>query len=115
VVGCAPALLAGRRRLGRYWLLALLGLVCIALASGLSHATGLVEQVGPLTIMQVHVGAAVLALLVLVAHYRLHPVRPGAPTWTGAPCSGPRRWPPGRPPGSACGLPVWALAISAPG
>jgi DMSO/TMAO reductase YedYZ molybdopterin-dependent catalytic subunit len=65
-----------RRRLGRYWSLALLALVGVALVSGLAHATGLVEYVGPLTIMQVHVGAAVGALLVLVVHYRLHPVRP---------------------------------------
>jgi DMSO/TMAO reductase YedYZ molybdopterin-dependent catalytic subunit len=65
-----------RRRPGRWWSLGLLGLVAIALGSGLAHATGLVELVGPLTIMQVHVGAAVLALGVLVVHYRLHPVRP---------------------------------------
>ncbi|HVQ91042.1 MAG TPA: molybdopterin-dependent oxidoreductase [Mycobacteriales bacterium] len=63
----------GRRR---YWSLTLLALVAIALASGLAHATGRVEEVGPLTIMQVHVGAAVLALPVLFVHWRLHPVRP---------------------------------------
>jgi DMSO/TMAO reductase YedYZ molybdopterin-dependent catalytic subunit len=65
-----------RRRPGRWWSLGLVGLVFIALGSGLAHATGLVEQVGPLTIMQVHVGAAVIALVVVVIHYRLHPVRP---------------------------------------
>jgi DMSO/TMAO reductase YedYZ molybdopterin-dependent catalytic subunit len=64
---------AARRR---YFSLTLLGLVCLALGSGLAHATGLVEQVGPLAIMQVHIGAAVLALLALAGHYRLHPVRP---------------------------------------
>jgi DMSO/TMAO reductase YedYZ molybdopterin-dependent catalytic subunit len=63
----------GRRR---YWSVALLALVATALASGLAHATGLVEDVGPLTIMQVHVGAAVGALVLLAVHYGLHPVRP---------------------------------------
>jgi DMSO/TMAO reductase YedYZ molybdopterin-dependent catalytic subunit len=63
----------GRRR---YWSLALLVMIVIALASGLAHATGRVEYVGPLTIMQIHVGAAVGALVLLVAHWCLHPVRP---------------------------------------
>lgn len=65
-----------RRRPRRWWSLVLLGLVATALASGLAHATGVVEQVGPLTVMQVHVGAAVLALAVLAGHVRAHPVRP---------------------------------------
>jgi DMSO/TMAO reductase YedYZ molybdopterin-dependent catalytic subunit len=65
-----------RRRPGRCWSLALLALVLTALGSGLAHATGLVEQVGPLTTMQVHVGAAVTALALALVHYRMHPVRP---------------------------------------
>jgi DMSO/TMAO reductase YedYZ molybdopterin-dependent catalytic subunit len=44
-----------------------IALVLIALGSGLAHATGLVERVGPLTIMQVHVGAAVTALALAAA------------------------------------------------
>lgn len=65
-----------RRRAGRWWSLLLLALVVVSLASGLAHATGLVDRVGPLTIMQVHVGGAVLALVLAVVHYRMHPVRP---------------------------------------
>jgi DMSO/TMAO reductase YedYZ molybdopterin-dependent catalytic subunit len=65
-----------RRRRGRWWSLALLGLVLTALGSGLAHGTGLVEHVGPLTIMQVHVGAALVALAVAGVHYGLHPVKP---------------------------------------
>lgn len=57
-------------------------LVLLALGSGLAHATGLVDHLPAvavlpgLTIMQVHVGAAVLALVVLALHWRRHPVRP---------------------------------------
>jgi DMSO/TMAO reductase YedYZ molybdopterin-dependent catalytic subunit len=57
-------------------------LVLVALGSGLAHATGLVDHLPGvlalpgLTVMQVHVGAAVLSLALLVAHWRRHPVRP---------------------------------------
>lgn len=66
-----------RRRGSRWFSLALLGLVLIALASGLVHATGLVRRIGPLTVMQIHVGSGVLALGLAVDHYRRHPVKPG--------------------------------------
>jgi DMSO/TMAO reductase YedYZ molybdopterin-dependent catalytic subunit len=65
-----------RRRRGRWWSLALLVLVAITLLAGFAHATGLVEDLGPLSVMQVHVGGAVAALLLLVVHYAMHPVRP---------------------------------------
>jgi DMSO/TMAO reductase YedYZ molybdopterin-dependent catalytic subunit len=56
--------------------LALAVLVLITIASGLIHSTGRLEFVGPLTLMQIHVGAAVAALAVLIAHVLLHAVRP---------------------------------------
>ncbi|NMO52307.1 molybdopterin-dependent oxidoreductase [Actinoplanes sp. TBRC 11911] len=56
--------------------LSLLGFVLITIGSGLLHSTGRVEFVGPLTLMQIHVGAAVGALLALTAHFVGHAVRP---------------------------------------
>jgi DMSO/TMAO reductase YedYZ molybdopterin-dependent catalytic subunit len=56
--------------------IALAVLVLITIASGLIHSTGRLEFVGPLTLMQIHVGAAVTALAVLLAHFLLHAVRP---------------------------------------
>jgi DMSO/TMAO reductase YedYZ molybdopterin-dependent catalytic subunit len=50
--------------------------VLVAVGSGLLHSTGRVEVVGPLTLMQVHVGSAVGAGLVLVVHFAQHAVRP---------------------------------------
>ena len=55
---------------------ALLASVLITIASGLAQAGGLVTKIGPLGIMQVHIGAAALATLLLAAHYLRHPVRP---------------------------------------
>ena len=66
-----------RRRRPVKWLsLTLLAAVLITIASGLVHSTGHLERVGPLTLMQIHVGAAVLAGVALVAHFVSHPVRP---------------------------------------
>src|SRR4051812_37418841 len=66
-----------RRRRSTKWLsLVLAGLVAVAVTSGLVHATGHFEFVGPLTLMQIHVGAAVAALVVLAAHFGAHVVRP---------------------------------------
>jgi DMSO/TMAO reductase YedYZ molybdopterin-dependent catalytic subunit len=56
--------------------LALAAFVLIAITTGLLHSTGRVEFVGPLTLMQIHVGAAVGALTALLAHFFLHAVRP---------------------------------------
>jgi len=56
--------------------LSLAGLVVVTIASGLIHSTGHLEFVGPLTLMQIHVGAAVAALAVVVAHFLMHSVRP---------------------------------------
>ena len=67
----------------RRWSAVLLVLVAAALLSGLAHATGLVDHLTlpagvRLTVMQVHVGAGLLALAVLLLHVRRHPVRPRA-------------------------------------
>lgn len=64
-----------RRRPTRWISVALGGLVIITLASGLLHATGLTYRIGPLTVMQVHVGAGLTALVMVWLHYRSHPVR----------------------------------------
>ena len=80
VTGLAVVLLAGwkwgiarrgvaRRDLGSTWPSLLLAvLVVVALVSGVLHATGLVLTYGPLDDMQVHVGAGLLALPLLVWH-----------------------------------------------
>jgi DMSO/TMAO reductase YedYZ molybdopterin-dependent catalytic subunit len=60
---------------GRLWSVLLSLLVLAALLSGLAHATGLVDRLAALTVMQLHVGAGLLALLALAAHLRRHPVR----------------------------------------
>jgi DMSO/TMAO reductase YedYZ molybdopterin-dependent catalytic subunit len=56
--------------------LTLAAFVLITIGSGLLHSTGKVEFVGPLTLMQIHVGAAIGALLAVVAHFLGHAVRP---------------------------------------
>ena len=66
-----------RRRTGiKVLSLGLAALVIITVASGLIHSTGRLERVGPLTLMQIHVGAAVGALAAVIAHFLLHAVRP---------------------------------------
>ena len=71
----------GLRRTGRpRWVktlsIALAVFVVVAIASGLIHSTGHAEFVGPLTLMQIHVGAAVGALAAVLAHFGKHAVRP---------------------------------------
>jgi hypothetical protein len=56
--------------------LALAFFVLVTIGSGLLHSTGRVEFVGPLTLMQIHVGSAVGAVAVLVTHFLRHAVRP---------------------------------------
>lgn len=51
-------------------------MVTITLGSGLLHTTGLTAQIGPLTIMQIHVGGGLSALMLVGLHYRSHPIRP---------------------------------------
>jgi len=69
----------GRARRGRgkkALSLTLAAFVLITIGSGLLHSTGRVEVVGPLTLMQIHVGAAIGALLAVAAHFLGHAVRP---------------------------------------
>lgn len=67
-----------RPRTGRAGSLALAALVTVTLASGVLFSTGLVLRYGPLNAMQVHVGSALLALPLAVAHLWQRPVRPRA-------------------------------------
>ena len=64
----------GRHRPSRWNSLVLLALIAITLGSGLLHSTGITNRIGPLTIMQVHIGAALIALVLIVFHYRSHSV-----------------------------------------
>lgn len=65
----------GRRR-ATWWVSVLLLIMVLAtLGTGLMHAVGYTGRVGPLTLMQIHVGGAVIALLLALLHYRFHPVR----------------------------------------
>jgi DMSO/TMAO reductase YedYZ molybdopterin-dependent catalytic subunit len=65
-----------RRRSVKRLSIALAALVVVTITSGLIHSTGHLEDVGPLSLMQVHVGAAVAALAAVVAHFAMHAVRP---------------------------------------
>lgn len=53
----------------------LLLFVLTTLSTGIMHAAGYTGRIGPLTLMQVHIGGAVVALILLWFHYRSHPVR----------------------------------------
>jgi DMSO/TMAO reductase YedYZ molybdopterin-dependent catalytic subunit len=65
-----------RRRSVKALSLTLAAFVLITITTGLIHSTGHLERVGPLTLMQIHVGAAVGALAAVIAHFFLHAVRP---------------------------------------
>ncbi len=64
----------GRRTSGRITSLALLVLITIALATGLVHSSGLTDRLGPFTTMQVHIGSALGALVLVAVHARARPV-----------------------------------------
>jgi DMSO/TMAO reductase YedYZ molybdopterin-dependent catalytic subunit len=65
-----------RRRSVKTLSLILLVLTVVAIASGLVHSTGHLEFLGPVTLMQIHVVAAVGALAAVLGHFLLHAVRP---------------------------------------
>ena len=67
-----------RRRSGSAWSIVLAVAVVVTIASGIVQVTGLVRSIGPFGMMQVHIGAAVVAIVLTVAHYLRHPVRPRA-------------------------------------
>ncbi|MGH8950322.1 MAG: molybdopterin-dependent oxidoreductase [Acidimicrobiia bacterium] len=65
-----------KKRAGRVFSLVLLTVVLITLTTGLLHSHGAISRIGPLTLMQIHVGGAVLALGLAIDHFRRHPVVP---------------------------------------
>ena len=65
-----------KKRPGRVFSLVLLTVVLITLTTGLLHSHGAISRIGPLTVMQIHVGGAVLALGLAIDHFRRHPVVP---------------------------------------
>ena len=64
-----------RPRPGRWASIALSGLVLVSLAAGLAHSTGLLVTVGPLTAMDFHVGAALVAVPFVVWHAAARRIR----------------------------------------
>jgi DMSO/TMAO reductase YedYZ molybdopterin-dependent catalytic subunit len=60
--------LARRSGTGRWASVAFGVLVLVAVAAGLAHATGALARVGPVSAMQVHVGAALVAVPLLAWH-----------------------------------------------
>jgi DMSO/TMAO reductase YedYZ molybdopterin-dependent catalytic subunit len=65
-----------RRRLGRTASVALGVLVLASLLGGVLHATGLLRWWGAYTAMELHVGAALLAVPLAVWHVLARPIRP---------------------------------------
>ena len=59
-----------RRRPGSTVSLVLAALVVVTVASGLLASAGTTRHLGPLTIMQVHIGAAALAVPLAIYHFR---------------------------------------------
>lgn len=66
----------GRHPSARWASLGLLLVILTTLGTGILHAVGYQDGIGPLKVMQVHVGAALIALVLVVVHYKSHPVRP---------------------------------------
>ena len=86
VIACAVVVLTPwkqsivRRGLRKWrkstWIsLGLLFFVFTTLTTGIMHAVGYRGRIGPLTLMQVHIGGALIALVLMWLHYRAHPVR----------------------------------------
>ena len=65
-----------RRRQGRGPSIALFVLVATSLLFGVLHSTGIAVSLGPVTSMQVHVGAALVALPLVLWHLLVRRVRP---------------------------------------
>jgi len=64
----------GRTHRSRWTSVVLLGMIATTLATGLLHSTGFQNRLGPLTVMQVHIGGALVTLIMIIFHYRSHPV-----------------------------------------
>jgi len=67
-----------RRRPGWAASIALAGLVVVVVLTGVVHATGLGVSLGPVTSLQVHVGAALASIPLALWHVVARPVRPRA-------------------------------------
>lgn len=65
-----------RRRPGWWASVALAALIALSLAAGLAHSTGALLQMGGITAMEVHVGAAIAAVPLAIWHCVVRPVRP---------------------------------------
>jgi len=65
-----------RRRRSTIVSIGLLAVVAITVSTGVIHVVGYQGGIGPLTLMQVHVGGGLGALVLAWLHYRAHPVRP---------------------------------------
>ena len=66
----------GRPRPGRGTSVALAALVVVVVLTGVLHSSGLLVRAGPVSAMQVHVGAALAAIPLAVQHVLARPVRP---------------------------------------
>lgn len=64
-----------RKRTGRGVSLTLAAMVLVTLASGLILVSGITGHLGPFTVTQVHVGAGLGSLALVVVHYAQRPVR----------------------------------------
>jgi hypothetical protein len=64
-----------RARPGRWASMALGLLVLVSLAAGLAHSTGVLVMAGPFTAMEVHVGAALIAVPLAIWHVVARPIR----------------------------------------
>jgi DMSO/TMAO reductase YedYZ molybdopterin-dependent catalytic subunit len=67
-----------RRRRGWTSSLLFATLVVIVVLTGLLESTGITYRLGPVTVMQVHIGGAVLAIPVAILHILRRPARPRA-------------------------------------
>jgi hypothetical protein len=65
-----------RERTGRVISLILAGMVLVTILSGLVLVSGIADRLGPLTMTQIHVGAALVTLALVAVHYLQRPVRP---------------------------------------
>ena len=65
-----------RKRAGRILSIVLAAAFLATISSGVLFSTGLVLAYGPLSAMQVHVGAGVLTAVLIALHVRARPVRP---------------------------------------
>ncbi len=68
-----------RSRPGQVWSLLFLVVVLVTIISGLAHTADWARALAGMTMMQIHVGAAVVALVLGIGHYFRHPQRLRAP------------------------------------